>query len=47
MGEKKKWREKGKKERQAGRKAIPVLRGLARAKEIWEGSGLSHGNGMH
>ena len=36
-------REKGKK----GRKAIPVLRGLAREKEIWEVSGLSHRNGMH
>ena len=36
-------REKGKE----GRKAIPVLRGLAREKEIWEVSGLSHRNGMH
>ena len=46
MGEKK-WRERGKKERKAGKKAIPVLRDLARAKEIWESSGLSHRNGMH
>ena len=35
------------KEGKKGRKAIPVLRGLAREKEIWEVSGLSHRNGMH